>query len=74
MHSYIEHIMYLTALNLFFYWFIYGVIVSCRFGGACEVWTLVMSLPHTIMMIIWEVTILHTHTHNPTNPLYPRLV
>jgi len=54
-HSYIEHIMYLTALNLFFYWFIYGVIVSCRFGGACEVWTLVMSLPHTIMMIIWEV-------------------
>eukprot|EP00092_Neocalanus_flemingeri_P012824 GFUD01013817.1.p1 GENE.GFUD01013817.1~~GFUD01013817.1.p1 ORF type:complete len:405 (-),score=96.59 GFUD01013817.1:315-1529(-) len=54
-HSYLDHILCLTALNLFLYWIIYGVIVSSRFGGACEIWTLVMSLPHTVMMVIWEV-------------------
>jgi len=54
-HSYLDKILYLTGVNLFLYWIIYGVIVSYRFGGTCEVWTLVVSLPHTVMMVIWEV-------------------
>lgn len=54
-HSCLEQILYLTALNLFFYWVMYGLVVAFRFGGPCETWTLVMSLPHTLMTIAWEV-------------------
>ena len=34
--------------------------VFFRFGDSCGVWTIVMSVPHTVMMIIWEVNYILT--------------
>jgi len=54
-HCYLDQMLYFTSFNLFFYWVIYGVIISCRFGGTCDICTIVVTLPHTVMMIVWEV-------------------
>jgi len=54
-HCYLDQMLYMTAFNLFIYWTIYGVIISCRFGGTCDICTIVVSVPHTLIMIMWEV-------------------
>merc|ERR1719334_239849 len=54
-HSCLEQILYLTSINLVFYWIVYGLVVSYGFGGTCQTWALVMSVPHTLMLIAWEV-------------------
>eukprot|EP00088_Acartia_fossae_P019636 TRINITY_DN2146_c0_g1_i7.p1 TRINITY_DN2146_c0_g1~~TRINITY_DN2146_c0_g1_i7.p1 ORF type:complete len:585 (-),score=68.40 TRINITY_DN2146_c0_g1_i7:123-1877(-) len=56
-HGNLDQLLYLTAFNLFLYWVIYGFIISCRFGGTCDICTIVVSLPHTVIMVVWEIGI-----------------
>jgi len=56
-HGHLDQLLYLTAFNLFLYWLVYGFVISCRFGGTCDICTIVVSLPHTVIMVVWEIGI-----------------
>jgi len=53
-HSCLEGVLYLTAINQIIYWFIFGLIVSSRFGSSWSVWLLVMCLPYTLFLVVWQ--------------------
>jgi hypothetical protein len=57
MDTYIAQVLYISTINLFLYWIIYGVIISCRFGSSCDMCFLAISLPHTTMIIVWEIVV-----------------
>ena len=51
MDTYIGQVLYISTINLFLYWIIYGVIISCRFGSSCDMCFLAISLPHTTYVL-----------------------
>ncbi|XP_023334036.1 uncharacterized protein LOC111705650 isoform X2 [Eurytemora carolleeae] len=54
-HCYLDPMLYLSSFNLLIYWIIYGVFISARFGGFCDICSVLMTLPHTLVIIIWEI-------------------
>ena len=56
--THIEAVLFTTACSLLLYWLIYGVAISLRFGESTEMWVLMFTIPHTVVMVIWELGLL----------------
>jgi len=53
--KHVEKILYITSLNLLLYWLFYGVAISLHFFGSYSLCVLVISVPHTLVMVLWEL-------------------
>jgi len=53
--KHVEQILHITSLNLLLYWLIYGVAISLHFFGTYSLCVLLVSVPHTLVMVLWEL-------------------
>lgn len=76
--SCLEGTLFLTALNQLFYWLFFGVLLSSRFGCSWSVWLLVLCLPYSLFLVVWQLglccalfKVSYLLSGIPTDPLEP---
>jgi hypothetical protein len=54
-HKHLANILFLSAFFSGIYWVLFGLLVSCRLGSPCSLWSLVAGLPFSLALAGWQL-------------------